>query len=461
VKNAVKVCIFGGVCKSYGLIQYCIGRVNMLPDIVLLEIFDFYRADPAVHIKVPHGPLPSLPWKWKILTQVCGRWRDVILGSPQRLDLRVVCTESTPTRTSLDIWPPLPINLICSHQVNEQSIENVIVALERHDRITQIHIDDINGSALENLGVAMHEPLPVLTDFDLGSTDGLVPVLPEAFLGGSAPLLRFFFSSGIPFPTFPKFLLSATHIVYLGLLDIPHSGYIPPEVMATSLATLLNLESLYIGFQSLPSRPLPTSLPPPTRMILPALTHLHLGGVSEYFEDLVDRIDTPQLNQLTVIFLMGLVFDDIPRLLNFIGYTVRLKPFNRASMEFSNQEISMILRSPTKFELEIVRETPDWRLSSMTQIFSLHLPVLSHVELLKIRDDPAVDFRWDYDSDMDPSQWLELFHLLIALQSLHVSKRLVPPIASTLQGFTRARAMDVLPALRSLSLEGHGCYEKP
>ena len=119
----------------------------------------------------------------------------------------------------------------------------------------------------------------------------------------------------------------------------------------------------------------------------------------------------------------------------------------------------MVLRS-TKFELEIVRETPDWQLSSMTRIFSRHLPLLSHVEELKISEDPAVDFMWDYKLDVTPSQWLELFRLFIALQSLHVSKKLVPPILPTLRGPTGERIVDVSPALRDLYFEGHGHYER-
>jgi hypothetical protein len=66
----------------------------------------------------------------------------------------------------------------------------------------------------------------------------------------------------------------------------------------------------------------------------------------------------------------------------------------------------------------------------MTQIFS-HLPLLSHIEQLKIYEDPDADFLF-YNSD--PSQWMELFRLFIALQGLRVSKTLVPLILPTLRG---------------------------
>jgi len=55
---------------------------------------------------------------------------------------------------------------------------------------------------------------------------------------------------------------------------------------------------------------------------------------------------------------------------------------------------------------------------------------------------------------MDPSLWLELFHLFIAVQSLYVSKTLAPPVATALRA-SEGGTMEVLPALRNLSLEGH------
>jgi hypothetical protein len=55
---------------------------------------------------------------------------------------------------------------------------------------------------------------------------------------------------------------------------------------------------------------------------------------------------------------------------------------------------------------------------------------------------------------MDSSLWLELFHLFIAVQSLYVTKELVPPIAAALQELGEGRTMEVLPALRNLFFEG-------
>src|SRR6266850_2222614 len=427
--------------------------IDMLPDDVLLEIFDFYREDPTSHIKI--GWIYT--WRWQAMIQVCRRWRCVIFGSPLRLDLRLVCTDRTPTMASLDIWPPFPISIASWAVVGEKGVENIIAAVEHgHDRISHISINGINGSALGKLATAMRQPLPTLRTFFFGPSGDSesVPVLPETFLGGSAPHLEAFILHGIPFPTFPKFILSSTHIRSLFITDIPHSGYISPNAMVACLAALPNLEFLYIGFRSPLSRSPQITPPPRTRIVLPALTRLCFWGVSEYFEDFVAQIDTPLLNDLDITFFMDLIFE-IPRLRHFVGRAERLKPFDQAVMEFSDRAIWI---SDTdgflyRFRLEIRCERPDWQLSSMVQIFGQQLPLLSHVEQLEIFQPSYAHMQWIDNPDMDSSLWLELFHLFIALQSLYVSAKLVAPVAAALQELTEGRTMEVLRALHSLFLE--------
>jgi len=423
--------------------------IDVLPDNALLEIFDFYKDDPLNRI--------AFSWRWNSLTQVCRRWRHVVFGSPRRLDLRIACTLTTPISRLLDIWPPFPIIVFLSSTlpvVGKNGVENAIAALECRDRISNIHIYDVRGPVLERLVNVMHEPLPVLTRLYLRSVDESVPVLPETFLGGSAPRLQKFMLRGIPFPSFPKFILRFTHIAGLRLDDIPNSGYISPEVMATSLTALPHLDFLSIGFRSPPSGLLQLSPPPLTRAALPALSSLLFSGASEYFEDFVARIDTPRLTLLRITFFMDLIFD-IPRLRNFIDHTEGLKPFNQAAIELSGRRIKIVFGPPTRFRLEIRCERPDWQLSSITQIFSQQLPLLSHVEQLEIREfSQWMELEWKDDPDMDSSQWVELFRLFVAAQTLHVSGRLVSPVARALQDLTGQTATEVLPVLRTLFLEG-------
>ena len=114
----------------------------------------------------------------------------------------------------------------------------------------------------------------------------------------------------------------------------------------------------------------------------------------------------------------------------------------------------MVLESQTMFKLKIISEM-SLQLSPMTQILSQQSPLLSHVQELKIDVDEAqwVNHVWQTFSDPGPSEWLELLRLFIAVQSLYVSIRGMPLIMSALQELAEGRAMEVLPALRDLSVE--------
>jgi hypothetical protein len=92
----------------------------------------------------------------------------------------------------------------------------------------------------------------------------------------------------------------------------------------------------------------------------------------------------------------------------------------------------------------------------MTRIFGQQFPLLSKIEHFKICETFSRDPRigWEDDPDMDPSQWLELFRLLVALQSLYVSERLVHRVAAALKELTGEMTMEVLPAPRNLFVRG-------
>ena len=100
----------------------------------------------------------------------------------------------------------------------------------------------------------MQVSFPELTRLWLAVKGETVPVIPNSFLDGSAPSLRFFELDGIPFPGVPNLLLSATQLVTLQLynINVPHSVtsvYISPETMVALLCTLSSLELLRLGFE--------------------------------------------------------------------------------------------------------------------------------------------------------------------------------------------------------------------
>ena len=213
--------------------------INVLPDDVLLAIFDFY-VDEAT--KACCGPLTKkLVEGWQPLVHVCQRWRSVVFGSPRHLNLRLGCNPRTPQAAKdLDIWPALPL-FIWGHG---ESVDNILALLEHSNRVCEIHLDCVSSLHLEDISAAMQVPFPELMVLGLGAESGhdTMSVLPDSFLGGSAPRLQTLVFQGIPFPGLPRLLLSATHLVTLSLFDIPHSGYIPPEAMVTALSTLTCLQ---------------------------------------------------------------------------------------------------------------------------------------------------------------------------------------------------------------------------
>jgi hypothetical protein len=280
----------------------------MLPDLALLELFNFYVS------KV--GPIE----KWHTLVHVCRRWRNVVFRSPRRLGLQLFCTARKPVRETLDVWPPLPI--VIRHGCHPT--DNIVAALKHADRVCEIRLWPVPSSQWENVLVAMKQPFPELTDLKLQSKDedGTAPIVPDSFLGGFAPCLRSLRFERISFPGLPNLLFSATDLVKISLQKIPHSGYISPEAMVTCLSTLPRLAELELSFMSPPSCPNRENRhpPPPTRSILPALRHFGFAGVSEYLEVLVSRIDSPLLDSLQIKFFHQLIFDT-PQLTRFISRT--------------------------------------------------------------------------------------------------------------------------------------------
>ena len=238
---------------------------NMLPNEVLLKIFHFY-----VDIE-----------KWITLVHVCRYWRNVVFQFPRHLNLRLYCTSKTPTRDTLDIWPPLPLVIHDCYRNSTSGVDDIITALEHHDRVSQIQLNRFSSSELGYVmnSVPMQKPFLELTDLVLGIVNDDSPILPNSFLGGTAPRLRSLWFCNVPSPGLPKLLLSATHLVDLKLQNIPPSGYIPPEAMFTSLSTLTSLKNLSLHFQ-FPLISDPEGPPPLTRSILPSLSKIRFQGAS-------------------------------------------------------------------------------------------------------------------------------------------------------------------------------------
>jgi hypothetical protein len=126
--------------------------IDVLPDEVLLEIFDIYLDGSWDELDDSMFPEKGFETAWRPLVHVCRRWRSVIFGSPCRLDLKLNCTGKTPARDTLDVWPALPISVWCD---GNYRVENIIAVLERSDRVCWLELWNLSISNLEEVSAAM------------------------------------------------------------------------------------------------------------------------------------------------------------------------------------------------------------------------------------------------------------------------------------------------------------------
>ena len=415
--------------------------VDMLPDVALLEIFDFYVSDTKARIEA-----------WHTLVHVCRKWRNVVFGSPRRLNLRLYCGPRTPVREMLDVWPSLPIVVEAFDcKIEIEDMDNIIAALEHNERIYRLDLD-----LFPNLLVMMQQPFPALTHLELCSDGETMPVVSNSFLGGSAPHLQEITLIGFPFPGLPKLLSTATRLVTLALGSIPHSGYISPEAMVTCLSSLTTLENISIDFESHRSRPgrrLPP--PPPTRTLLPALTRLKFRGVSEYLEEFVARIDVPLLTKLNITFFHQLIFNT-PQLVQFISCIPKFETNDgdlRVVFSCIGCWVTFPQTSDGELKLGFECRQADWQLSSLAQICNSSFPqaLIHTVEHLCIYESSI--FRPEWQDDIEISQWIEVLHSFATVEYLSLSREFTSHIAPVFQELVGETVTEVLPALRTLFLE--------
>ena len=438
------------------LVTVSAGRatINILPDDVLLNIFDFIRAIPP-EVRQDRVGRTCSSW-WHQLVHVCQRWRTVIFASPKFLDLVLVCGPTTRTEL-LGIWPPLPIIIRSKLNRDMPYDYGFNSEIRHHDRVREINLFEPNWFQLEQ---AMQVQFPALIHLGLcASLRSPAPALPDKFLGGSAPNLQSLLLNFIPFPALPNFLLSATHLVRLSLRNIPDSGYIPPEAIITGLAVLANLKSLTIEFQSPLSRSSREGQRPPplTRTVLPALTRFVFEGVSEYLEDFMSRIDAPLLGYLSISFAHQRAFD-IPQLAHFTKRTTMFQGLDEAHIYLTHYGLqvgSLPLTPPTEasFEMSVLSisyRDPDWQLPSLARFLTSLFPFIHIVKHLYI-DESRLPF--PRQGDIENLEWLEVFRPFSAVRNLYVSEYLAQRITPALQDFPQERVADALPALDILFVE--------
>ena len=315
--------------------------IDALSDNVLLETFEFCLGKDD-YDEFEFGRNYD---GWQTLVHVCCRWQWIVFTSPRRLDLKLYCTgQRSVNSKTLDIWPALPIVVFSRNMQPKEDVANIIAVLRQHNRVCKIYYEQFHlfqDPFLKEFA-AIDEPFPALTSLELASYAPNVPVLPDSFLGGSAPRLRSLDFDGIPYPSIGKLLSSTTNLVWLSLWGIPHSGYISPETIVPCLSMLPRLGSLSLGFRHprSPARRASRHPPPLTRVVFPSLTFFQFRGDIEYLEDVLSQIEAPILNQSYFRFFNQLVFDT-PLLRHFIRRTETFMTIHTARVEFNSSAVQV------------------------------------------------------------------------------------------------------------------------
>jgi hypothetical protein len=426
-------------------------RIDVLPDDILLDIFDFY-----LNMKPPY--LQKEVEAWKSLVHVSRRWRSLVFQSPRHLNLRLFCTPKSPAKDRLDVWPALPLIVECNvFSSGTDRTDNIIAALRQGSRICEVKLH-LEGWQLKQVLAPMQAPFPELTDLRLSTYDKTPPVIPDSFLDGSAPRLQIFVLWGIPFPGLSNLLLSATHLVDLSLKNISESWCMSPEAMVASLSLLSSLEMLDLRFQPPKSRPdwQSRSPHPPKRAILPIL-RFNFKGVAEFLELFATFIDAPQLKTLDITFLNNKIDFDCPRLAQFIGCAPKLRACDEAHVDFNDNTAGVNLRYRTSvhygcndLQINISCTEPGRQLSSTQRVCKSHLHPLSTIE------DLYIDYRYSQlywnDDAIENALWLQLLLPFTGVKKLYLSNEFGPGIAAALQELVGGRTTEVLPSLQYMSV---------
>jgi hypothetical protein len=422
----------------------CTMSISMLLDDFLLEIFELCRKDSNFDwFKV---------WGQNGLVHVCRRWRQLIFGSPRRLDIRLPCTHGTPVRKNLGSWPPIPITIFYREEcgLTPDDKDSILAALEHPDRVCQVYLSPASPQ-LEEVAVVMQQSFPALTHLTLEREYALSPALPSGFLREYAPCLQHLNLVGIAFPSISMFLSSTSNLLDLHLRDIPEEGYISPEAMVACLSTFPRLKSLCINFQSPASHADRIRPPPGAQIMLPMLTSFEFGATSEYLEGLISRIDSPRLNQIHISYSNRPFAFQVGQLFQFIDRSEDpdLALIKYADVDASRPQLTLEMypcpgRHPDRgrITVSIPFQGLERPISYVVQVLSQPSALFPRVVYLKTS--PS---RCRANEDHHNNEWLLHLRRFSAIRTLHVSGRFTAQIALALENSSGEISTEVLPVL--------------
>lgn len=154
--------------------------IDILPDNIFLEIFDFCLYQPT------RDPIQRTK-SWQILVHVCQRWRTIIFLSARHLDLYLSCSYGIRLGKNLTHWPAtLPLAVDYTRYSSHTPKDDVVVlaALRHSGRVHHINIRGTDA-LLKKVVKVMRKPFPALLHLNIacncnGKNDpplGSIPVI--------------------------------------------------------------------------------------------------------------------------------------------------------------------------------------------------------------------------------------------------------------------------------------------
>jgi hypothetical protein len=421
--------------------------IRILNNDILLNIFYLYR----LHIRdEEHGEKIRFRWDrqrwWYKLAQVSRKWRQVILASPNQLDIHLLCTYGVPIAEMLAHSPPFPITIWYTDDDREMTAkdeEGALLALSHRDRVHRIALW-MPAPNLCKFITAMDEEYPIVECICIGSRprDSPSPTFPKTF---QAPNLRHVWTTWRPIGS--PLLTATMGLTNLELMDIPPSPWFPPTYILRQLSLMPQLETLRIHFCA----PHPNRDVEPSTMTHVTLPNLHMfsfRGVSAYLEGFA-RIRAPTLNIVDVQFFNQLTFD-VPRLLQFIQSSESLG-FNAVKLAFDRNFVDLMAAGDQSWRrcplrLQILCKDFDWQVASAVQILDTLSPVLSGMEELTLGH-VAQNRLSKLHDEVDRTQWRKLFRPFNNVKTLCVPDSLSSRLSRSLHSEDGEIPLELLPNL--------------
>jgi hypothetical protein len=443
--------------------------IHILDDYSLLNIFHLYRPfllgeeDQDVDIRFRGGVQWVGEWWWYRLTQVCQRWRNLILGSASYLGLCLVCTYGTPVADMLAHSPPLPlvIDYYDGHDITAEDEKAIILALEQRDRVRRIRFR-ISDLKLQKLIMAIDEEYPILEYLileDPPEEKRTVLILPETL---QAPHLRHL-RVDCSIPIRSPLLRTPATLVTLNLGLYHPSAYFQPTVLLQSLSLMPQLEMLLIFFYfAIPNRDVERQLmrtPIMTHVTLPNLRSFAFQAVSAYSEAVLSRITASHLEDIQICYPKQLTFS-VPELLQFMGRTENLR-FDRAMFGFYGNRVYVAVNPPeTKmpmdaFSINVGCRHLDWQVSSVAHIFNALSQIFSAVEHLTLVHEVHSRSSEEHD-EVDRTEWRRLLRSFNNVKTLRIEDGRARELSRCLPLEDGEHPLELLPELQEITYSGSG-----